>query len=309
MKSFEFNNKSSLTILDDELFVCEFETNETLPATTREVVKGEINKYRSVSNYFGVKDSDSLTLPIGLVKKTGKPFSIIERDVIEGWLTDNDIPKPFVIKDGNGKTSTFNGIVTSYNWRVVGSYVIGITFYLECDSKYYYNDVSVKDSIVSFGNYAVYNDSKELETYPIITVENKRNTPTTFKIKNDKDNEFFEMCLKSNEVVTVDSRLCMIKTGQSYEELGLDKKEYINWPKLYKGKNLFLCMGGDFDITTEFKVKRLGLGSYFGDSFKDEVKQTKARISGSDLILNGVGHIEDVSLVVTGTISSNDIIL
>ena len=92
MKSFEFNNKSSLTILDDELFVCEFETNETLPATTREVVKGEINKYRSVSNYFGVKDSDSLTLPIGLVKKTGKPFSIIERDVIEGWLTDNDIP-------------------------------------------------------------------------------------------------------------------------------------------------------------------------------------------------------------------------
>ena len=308
MKSFTFNGKSSLDILEDELFVCEFENSGNLPTTTREVVKGETNKYRNVSNYFGVRDSDSLILPIGLVKKTGKPFSIMERDTIEGWLTDNDIPKPFVIKDSNGETSTFNGIVTSYDWRVVGSYVIGINFCLECDSKYYYKDVGVKDSIVSFGNYAVYNESKELETYPVITVENKRNAPTTFKIKNDKDKDFFEINLKSNEVVTIDSRLCMIKTGQSYESLGLDKKEYINWPKLYKGKNLFLCKGGDFDITTEFKVRKLGLGSYFGDTFKDEDKQSRARISGSDLILNGVGHIENSSIIVTGTISAEDII-
>ena len=73
MKSFTFNGKSSLDILEDELFVCEFENSGNLPTTTREVVKGETNKYRNVSNYFGVRDSDSLILPIGLVKKTGKP--------------------------------------------------------------------------------------------------------------------------------------------------------------------------------------------------------------------------------------------
>ena len=307
MKNFTFNGESSITILEDELFVCEFETSEMLPSTTREVVKGETNKYRNTSNYFGTKDSDPLILQIGLVKKTGKPFSILERDIIEGWLTDNDIPRPFVVKDGSGKTSAFNGIVTSYSWRIVGCYVIGISFQLECDSKYYYKYAVVKDSISSFGNYIVYNESKELETYPTITVENKRSTPTTLKIKNDRDDLFFEISLKENEVVAIDTRLCMIKTGQTYEELGLDKKEYINWPKLYKGKNLFLCKGGDFDITTEFKVKKLGLGSYFGDVFKDGNKQGKARISGSDLILNGIGRIENKSLVVTGTISSKDI--
>lgn len=309
MQSFLFNGQSSLGILEDELFVCEFEINENLPTVSREVIKGETNKYRNVSNYFGIRDDDTLILPIGLVKKTGKPFSIMERDIIEGWLTDNDVPKPFVIKDNNGKTSTFNGIVTSYDWRIVGSYVIGINFCLECDSKYYYESVMVKDSIVSFGSYVIYNDSKELETYPTITIENKRNSPTVFKVKNSKDDSLFEISLKENEVVTIDSRLCMIKTGQSYEELGLDEIEYINWPKLYKGKNLFICSGGDFDITTEFKVRKLGLGSYFGDSIKVGDKQGGARISGSDLILDGLGNINGSNIIVTGTISSKDIIL
>ena len=92
MKSFTFNGQSSLTILNDELFMCEFETKESLSTITREVIKGETNKYRNTSNYFGVKDSETLLLPIGFVKKNGKPFSIAERDTIEGWLTDNDIP-------------------------------------------------------------------------------------------------------------------------------------------------------------------------------------------------------------------------
>lgn len=308
MQNFVFNGESSLTILEDELFICEFETITSLPSMSREVIKGEINKHRNVPNYFGVKDSDSLVLPIGMVKKTGKPFSIAERDVIEGWLTDNDIPKPFIINDGNGKTSSFNGMVTSYEWRAVGSYIIGINFYLECDSKYYYKNVVAKDTITSFGNYVVYNESRELETYPIITVENKRDVSTVFKIKNSKDDSFFEVSLKGSEVVTIDSRLCMIKTGQSYEELGLDNKEYINWPKLYKGNNLLLCKGGDFDITTEFKVRKLGLGSYFGDVFNND-KQGKTRISGSDLIINGIGEIENNALIVMGTISSEDIVL
>ena len=63
---------------------------------------------------------------------------------------------------------------------------------------------------MSFGNYVVYNGSKEHETYPTITVENKRNNPTIFKIKNNKDESFFEISLKANEVVTIDSMLCMI---------------------------------------------------------------------------------------------------
>lgn len=307
MQSFTFNGKSSLTILNDELFVCEFETSESLPTTTREIIKGETNKYRNTSNYFGVKDSETLSLSIGFVKKTGKPFSIVERDVIEGWLTDNDIPKPFVITDSNGKTSTFNGIVTSYEWRVTGAFVIGITFTLECDSKYYYENVSVKETVNSFGTYTLYNDSKELETYPTITIENKRNTDTNLKIKNGKDDLFFEVSLKGNETIAIDSKLCLIKTGQSYEELGLDNKDYINWPKLYKGTNTIMCEGGDFDITTEFKVKRLGLGSYFGDIFKENLFNRTTRISGSDLIINGTGNIQGGSLMITGTTSSGNI--
>ena len=147
MQSFTFNGKSSLDILNEELFLCEFESSTNIPTNTREIIKGETNSYRNVANYFGTKDSDSLQLPIGFVKITGKSFSIYERDIIEGWLTDNEIPKPLVITDKNGKTSVFNGIVqypeTSICFLKIGSVP---------------NDVSKKDcqsdaSKVLFGAY------------------------------------------------------------------------------------------------------------------------------------------------------------
>lgn len=310
MKSFIFNGQSSLDILDDELFLCEFETNSSLPTATREVIKGETNKYRNVANYFGSKDSDSLQLPIGFVKKTGKPFSIVERDAIEGWLTDNDVPKPLVITDSNGKKSTFNGIVISYEWRIVGSFVIGLSMTFECDSKYWYEAVSEEAEISSYGCYALDNKSKEQETYPFISVKNLRDADTIFKIKNEKDDNYFEIKMKANETVSFDSSLCMITTGQSYSDLGLDDYDYIYWPKLYRGKNMMICRGGDFKIITRFKNKRLGLGSYFGDTLNYSIEgKNYAEISGSDLIINGVGNLNNESIIVTGTISSNSITL
>ena len=103
MNSFTFNGKSSTNILDEELFICEFESIDALPTITREIVKGEVNRYRNVANYFGAKDSETLQLSIGFVKSSGKPFSIEDRDEVEGWLVDNDIPKPLVITDKKGK--------------------------------------------------------------------------------------------------------------------------------------------------------------------------------------------------------------
>ena len=138
MNSFTFNGKSSTNILDEELFICEFESIDALPTITREIVKGEVNRYRNVANYFGTKDSETLQLSIGFVKSSGKPFSIEDRDEVEGWLVDNDIPKPLVITDKKGKQSIFNGIVSSYEWHVAGSLVIGLSMIFECDSKYYY---------------------------------------------------------------------------------------------------------------------------------------------------------------------------
>ena len=308
MQSFTFNGKSSLDILNEELFLCEFESSTNLPTNTREIIKGETNSYRNVANYFGTKDSDSLQLPIGFVKISGKSFSIYERDIIEGWLTDNEIPKPLVITDKNGKTSVFNGIVTSYEWHIVGKFVIGLSMIFECDSKYWYESVSNESEINSYGYYVLDNKSKEQETYPFISVENLREADTIFKIKNEKDDNYFEIKIKGYEVVSFDSSLCMITSGQSYSDLGLDDCEYIYWPKLYRGKNLMLCCGGDFKITTKFKNKKLGLGSYFGDVLEDDSENRKyAEISGSSLIINGIGNLSNESIIVTGTISSGSI--
>lgn len=309
MKSFSFNGKSSLSILEDELFLCEFEISNTFPTHTREIIKGETNKYRNVANYFGTKDSDSLQLPIGFVKATGKPFSIYERDIIEGWLTDNDIPKPFVITDSNGKQSTFNGIVSSYEWRIVGKFVIGLTFVLECDSKYWYKDSVVEADINSYGYYMLNNESRENETYPTISVTNLQNKDAVFKIKNDKDENYFEINMKPNEEVEFNTALCMITTGQSYSDVGLDSCDYIYWPKIYKGKNFFLCQGGNFKIVTKFRNKKLGLGSYFGDILKDRTKDKYAEISGSELIIHGIANINADTIMVTGTISDESLIL
>ena len=267
MNSFTFNGKSSTNILDEELFICEFESIDVLPTITREIVKGEVNRYRNVANYFGTKDSETLQLSIGLVKSSGKPFSIEDRDYVEGWLVDNDVPKPLVITDKKGKQSTFNGIVSSYEWRVAGSFVIGLSMIFECDSKYWYEEEEHNFNVQNNSSYVFNNTSKETVTYPILLVKNMDGTGNVFKIKNSKDDNYFEIRIFSNSTVEIDCSLCMVTSGQSYSDLELENKDYINWLKLYKGENQLICEGGNFEVTIKFKSKRLGLGSYFGDYF------------------------------------------
>ena len=267
MNSFTFNGKSSNNILDEELFICEFESIDALPTITREIVKGEVNRYRNVANYFGTKDSETLQLSIGIVKSSGKPFSIEDRDNVEGWLVDNDIPKPLVITDKKGKQSIFFGIVSSYEWRVAGSLVIGLSMIFECDSKYYYEAEEYNFNVQNNSSYVLNNTSKETVTYPVLLVKNMSGTEKVFKIKNSKDNDYFEIKVSSNSTVEIDCSLCMITSGQSYSDLGLEDKNYINWPKLYKGKNQLVCEGSNFEVTIKLKSKKLGLGSYFGDHF------------------------------------------
>ena len=247
MNSFTFNGKSSTNILDEELFICEFESIDALPTITREIVKGEVNRYRNVANYFGVKDSETLQLSIGFVKSSGKPFSIEDRDEVEGWLVDNDIPKPLVITDKKGKQSIFNGIVSSYEWHVAGSLVIGLSMIFECDSKYYYEAEEYNFEVLNNSSYVLNNTSKETVTYPVLLVKNMSGTEKVFKIKNSKDNDYFEIKVSSNSTVEIDCSLCMITSGQSYSDLGLEDKNYINWLKLYKGENQLVCEGGNFE--------------------------------------------------------------
>ena len=311
MKSFTFNGQSSLDVLDDELFLCEFETSGTLPSYSREIIKGEVNRYRGVANYFGVKESESIVLPIGFVKKSGKPFTVSDRDAIEYWLTMNEIPKPFTVFGAKDKKSIFNGIITSYEWRVVGKFVIGLVAYLECDSRYWYDLISEKLQVDFCGGVVLRNDSMDKEVYPVISITNKENADSTFEMINNRDNNYFRVNIKALDTVTINSELCIIQTGQSYEDLGLSDCEYIKWPKIYKGENIIQCNGGKFEVSINYKRKHLGLGNYFSDEFDEPVNKSQyARISGTDLIIIGESILNNKKeVVITGTVSEGIISL
>ena len=268
MKSFVYNNNSSDSIIDSPLYICEFETQESLPYVTREVVKGEYSTMKGKSNYYGTRLSESLNLKISFVKKNKEYFSIQDRNEIETWLYLKDTPSVLKIKDGNDNISCFDCVCYSIEWKVVGAMAIGATALFECATPYWYTVKTISKTFDSFGNIVFDNYSGNDIIYPKITLKNNSNKRRLYKIKNSRDEDYFSVYVNELSKLIIDTEKCMILTGQSYEDLGLEDAEYISWPRIFKGENVISVLGGSVDVEIEFKQMMNGLGSYFGDVSK-----------------------------------------
>lgn len=311
MKKFIYRGESSDTILDDPLFMCEFEVSSSLPYSTREVIKGDTSIYRNVPNFYGVKESDGLILPIGFVKETGKPFLIEDREAIETLFYGVDKILPITIIDSNGRESEFRGIATSIDWRIVADKIIGCVVNFECISSFWYSKYKISDEFTAFEHLTIINKSSDKYTYPKVTIENTDTKDIMYSITNRTDNKDKTMrfIVKQGEKVTIDTERCIVVTGNTYADLGWEDIDYIYWIKLLSGDNDIFIDGGNAIVTFEFYQKHRGLGSYFGNSSYRNYKKEGAVISGDTLILNGIGNIEDKSLVVTGTLGTDSLIL
>ena len=288
--------------------LCEFETSEYLPATHREALKGTPTSQKARVNYYGTVRNEQLTFPVSFVKITGKPFTKNERHLIENWLYGTDIPSELIFIDSMGEQSSFDCIVTGVEWRLCGAMCIGATVTLESVSPYYYFKNEVEESITSFGYISAYNSSCEKFSYPRITITNIAGVDCTYKIRSDvDDNRTLTINIKSDSTVVLDSENCIVETGELYEDLGWDKIDYIYWPRLLQGDNKLYVEGGDVNIKLEYKQAIGGMGSFFGDIYRDT--SGYARIEGDSLALYNLGDIENKKLVVTGTIADTTITL
>ena len=140
--------------------------------------------------------------------------------------------------------------------------------------------------------------------YPKITLKNNSNKRRLYKIKNNNDEEYFSVYIDELSELIIDTENCMILTGQTYEDLGLEDAEYISWPRIFKGENVITILGGSVDVKIEFKQMMNGLGSYFGDCYKLDsgdcsITESTSTLNISDGVIEGdtlLVNCEDVSL-------------
>ena len=307
MRKFEYCDNNSESIISEPLFMCEFENQEVLPSLSRTVLKGEINYFRESRNYYGTKYEDELILPCGFVKRNGGWFTVSERNTIENWLLSNEYPSPFKITDKLGQVSIFDGIITNIEWRVAGGFVIGATFNLECANNFWYKNMNVMTDIYSYGSIVIDNYSCENNTYIKLTVKNKNREDTKCTIKSVNSEDVVTFNISGSSTVEFDTRNCIVTSGHSYKELGWETVDYIYWPFLSKGENILFVSGGNFSISIDYKENKRGLGSYFGDLYKQNNFNGYAEIDGKALLIHGLGDIDGEMVKIIGTINGGKV--
>ena len=193
---------------------------------------------------------------------------------------------------------------------LAGSCVIGATFTLECSSRYWYKERMFDFDIKNFGYFTIMNHSKSRYTYMDVLIKNNTNKKDSISLENKSDKESFrtEIKINGNDYVSLDTKNCIVNHPDTYEEIGWDTAENIYWPRMVKGENSLFVSGKDVSVTLKYKEAHLGLGAYFDSSVNDSSGK-RVYVSAGTLVTNGLGEIQDDTLVVTGAIAGDSLYL
>ena len=262
MLKFDFNGKSTEDILTTPLAVCEFDTQQELPYITRSVLKGALCNHRR-ANYYDTKEEESLIITCSLVKTTGEGFTSSDRNIVESWLKGLNLPSKLSMYGNNGEVAYIDGIFTSVSWTRIGRIVAGLTFTFECATNMYYLEKSVTKNISGTTTFRLNVNTAEDRAFPTITLNNLNNADSTATIRCNGSE--LPIKLKAHETIKINNEFLLIETGQTYESVGFDKLNKINWIELNKGENEIQISGGNFTLSIEYREYYYGLGSYFED--------------------------------------------
>ena len=262
MLKFEYNGKSTEDILTTPLAVCEFETQQELPYITRSVLKGALSNHRR-ANYYDTKEEESLIITCSLVKENGEGFTSSDRNIVESWLKELSLPSKLSMYGKNGEVAYIDGIFTSVSWKRIGSIVAGLDFTFECTTSKYYLEKNITKNVNGTITFALNINTTENKTFPIITIKNLGSASSVATIKTNGD--ILPIKIGASSTVKINNEFLLIETGQSYESVGFDAIDKINWMELNKGSNEIEVSGGNFTISIEYREYCYGLGSYFED--------------------------------------------
>lgn len=265
MGSFNYKNKSTLTILDVPLLCCTFDKLEDLPGFKREIQKGEVAPNRSQANEYGTKYSDTLTFEIAIIKSDSSSFTEEEQRKINRWLTSSQFSQFAEFTSCTNKKTTYKGLFTDVRWKVSGIGIIGAVCEFTCNSMYSWSVFS--QSFNGPGTYRITADSDEEESYlyPVMTVTS--NTSSDIEVCNITDNNHkMQIHANANLPMRFDCRYCIPSAATtnniiSYADLGWADVGNIYWLRFLPGDNE-LKITGDAQVTISFKCPHKIMGGW-----------------------------------------------
>lgn len=275
-KYFTYDDKSSE---DFTLMIGSFDIDIEIPmGLSRDILKGEMNRFRSIPNHMGTSYNDVLSFQITLLKDKCKItdinelyFTEDEIDDINTWLTSSDYPILFHMysyDDDTDKKYDYFGIFTEVDTNVIGGKVIGLTYTFTTNAPYAFTELVSKEFSCSGTtelSIEVNTSERKHEIYPVIklTPSGSETGRVEITITNETDGNREMQLSVLKEPITIDCGKCKISDEVgliSFEDLGISDVDYVYWLRLYHGTNK-LIVKGDTKITFEYREPRK-VGAY-----------------------------------------------
>lgn len=157
-----------------------FDSDTDIPLSlSRDMEKGESNRYRTEANYFYDTWTDTIPLEFNIVKNPNVYHTQTEMEIskdeireITRWLTSSHLPKWLKVESEDYEPLRYKGWFNNIeNWTVAGI-VYGLKLSFKCTTPFAYTEEIVNESTVSsYKNIIVSNDSDELNTYTYPSLE------------------------------------------------------------------------------------------------------------------------------------------
>lgn len=282
-KYFTYNGRS-MESLGTKLRIVSFNNADEIDTgLERELIKGEVTKYRYRANHLGAKYSDVISFTINVMKdpciypQNELAFSTNEIRNVTSWLTSPATPRLFHMYDNSNAMAhdellDYYGVFTNIDYHVINGKVYGLILTMTCDSPFAYTQEIVKE-LPANSTTTIKNNSDELESYiyPYIEIYPTANTDFTFQNVTDKKSITFTGLLKNNTVY-MDCQSLILKqlagnvsgvSGASqigFTDLGVTDVGKIYWPRLVSGNNS-IKITGSATVTLKYRELRK-VGAY-----------------------------------------------
>lgn len=198
-KDFTFAGKKFSGLSAKYIAVDFEECSDISLAMERNMETGEINPYRIEPNYFGDTWSDALPIELNVIKDPcqygydQKELVITKSEIREftRWLTSPHYPEWIEFEYDQKDTDMakhYHGWFNNIETWVVGGEVYGLKLSFKCTTPFGYTDEIVDtQTVTTYDNLLIANDSDELNSYCYPTIEIKPNSNGQIYICNLSD--------------------------------------------------------------------------------------------------------------------------
>lgn len=162
-----------------------FDDEDSLPSSIRrEIDSGTMNQYRTETNGFGIKYSETLVFDVHIMKdicnstsQNDLIFSPDEYDSVLMWLSSPQENKWMDIKTFHNKEQMVKGYFSSIEPYGTGGECYGVRCTFTCSSPFSYTQKTYESTISGVQNFLLNNESSDYYdyVYPTFVIEPTRN--------------------------------------------------------------------------------------------------------------------------------------